>query len=281
MMDNFNISNFYVGRLSLESANNNLITKKENSLSWQDEFNKNLSLISSGAIKDNYVNDDIHSTKKYISLFYRIDNNSYLCLHNNSIYYSHNKNFCEDLIPMSQLLPKLGYSKPINLTFEDALNLFNKLFKKNHDFKYDNSVFDINDFYLATLNYCYADRLNIKSNVKHSKIHYNSDYSNYVLPSNYAKVQDHMIWKDKYFDYYYNVYKCLFLDLHHGGEMYNLNDYKVYSHVDVQSETKLCGNSFYHSPVALSEEIHNNSKEYNNNTISISNALKLQKKLTR
>ena len=278
MMDNFNISNFYVGRLSLISSNNNLMTRSGKSLGQDVYLNDSLLLASSGAVRDSYVTaDGNNSIKKYISLFYRIDNNSYLCLHNNNIYFSHNEDFCEDLVQISQLLPKLGYSKPINLTFDEALKLFNNLFKKSSDFTYDNSLYNANDFYLATLNYCYANRLNMKSHYNKSIIHYNGGYSNNILSSKYSKVQDSIIWKDNYFDYYYNIYQCLFLDLHHGGEMYNLDDYNVYSYIDVQNEVKLCGNSFYHSPVSLSDK----ANDYNKEAISVSEALKLQKKLTK
>ena len=98
-MRRYSKENYYVGVLNLADGLN------------QDETS-HLGLYGAIDISiSNSKNSECHYSKKYFTLFYRIDENNYLCLHNNKVYscYPYGQGYCEMLEPLANYFPKMAF----------------------------------------------------------------------------------------------------------------------------------------------------------------------------
>ena len=161
----YDIKNFYVGELYISTgiskplglSPNKEITK-ENRIKY-DIQNKT---VMNGAID---INNQFCLSKDnglrwydgYLTIFYKV-NNSYICLHNGNTYRLTGEDFCENLFRLDTLLPKISYNIPKEISNEDSLRLFEKLFNKNYEYKtekfYTNESYKLDNFYVGSLAFC-------------------------------------------------------------------------------------------------------------------------------
>ena len=262
-MKKLDINQFYIGTLCLSYPINHLSNKNNYSLIQQDVLERVLLLSSFDAIKISKLNTkmtDSNEQKNYyfyfITLFFKVSEEYFLCLHDDKVYSFYGKDFCKDMIPLWNFLPQMGYSRPLNLSFDKALKVFNMLFNKNFSFPYNQSLFDIKNFYIGHLHIC--DNLLNR-------------YMEPILLSNYS-------WccSDRDFDSE-TLYQCLFFDFHHNEEMYNFNDFQVYSKEAFVQDN----HNFYEHLIPLKDELEQNRIFYHQPLISIPKVLRLQKKLCK
>ena len=133
MKRKYDIENFYVGELYLSHKIGNLVYPDEHI-----EINKKAYILSNGAIdfqKDlfkKYI--DYESKRHYdgvLTIFYK-SSNKCMCLHDRKIYGEEELDFYENLVPLTELLPKFSYNTPQKISIIDALLMFDYLFKKNN-----------------------------------------------------------------------------------------------------------------------------------------------------
>lgn len=136
-----NISNnYYVGNLNwaFEMPQNLLAPSKLSKKQYQEKQLYEMT-INNGAIKLNNVLglDKIDWEKRLnyetlLTIFYKLDDYNYLCLHNGITYNSNGLSYFDDLVSLEDLLPKIDYDYPDKLNKNKALTLFNILFTIIH-----------------------------------------------------------------------------------------------------------------------------------------------------
>ena len=150
-MEKLAINDYYIGELNLRCDMNNTHLEK-----WE--------AIYKGAIDINpYYNFEKHKTmeddERYDSLltiFYKRKTREYLCLHNNKVYYDEAEaSFLDNIVPLDEVLPKIDYTLPKSISYDEALYLFKKLFlfnvlKMNFNFK----TYPLEQIYFGELDLC-------------------------------------------------------------------------------------------------------------------------------
>ena len=237
-MKKYPIDNFYVGNLNLAFPKGNTLLRASGSYNMTNEEKKIKDLlfrtIDNGAINlvklhiVGFVSGNIVYLP-LLSLFYKVDDNKYLCLHNGNTYETNgNESFCSDLYKLSDIVPKFGYNLPKELSSLKVSYLFKCLFNKKKNFPYDNTKFDINDFYLGGLDLCcgYNDSNrgipHVELNVPTQIIMFNqgiykaSGYGRKTISDNNEFVAD------------YCEFDSIYLKLDEEN-YYNINNYKIYN----------------------------------------------------
>ena len=237
-MKKYPIDNFYVGNLNLAFPKGNILLRASGSYNMTNEEKKIKDLlfrtIDNGAINlvELHMAGFVSGNIVYLpllSLFYKVDDNKYLCLHNGNTYETNgNESFCSNLYKLSDIVPKFGYNLPKELSSLKVSYLFKCLFNKKKNFPYDNTKFDINDFYLGGLDLCcgYNDSNrgipHVELNVPTQIIMFNQDiykasgYGRKTISDNNEFVAD------------YCVFDSIYLKLDEEN-YYNINNFKIYN----------------------------------------------------
>ena len=136
-MKKYNIENFYIGELCLSREFGNLLVRT--ALSEEEKSQIEIRLITkcNGAIEiNNYI--DWSARRNYVSLFtlFYKENEQYICLHNNNVYSTNGFDHCQNLIPLSTVLPKVSSTIPnelsINFVLYSAIIACDKLLLKEY-----------------------------------------------------------------------------------------------------------------------------------------------------
>jgi hypothetical protein len=239
-MKRYPIDNFYVGNLNLAFPKGNMLLFSVGAYKMNNDEKKMKDLlfrtIENGAINlvDLHMMSVINKNNSLLyipllSLFYKVDDNKYLCLHNGNTYeVNSNESFCSDLYKISDVLPKFGYNLPKELSSLKASYLFKCLFDKKKRFPYNNDKFNLNDFYLGGLDLCcgYNDKNGIISHVElnvptqiimfNQGIYKASGYGRKTISDNNEFVAD------------YCVFDSIYLKLD-DENYYNINNFKIYN----------------------------------------------------
>lgn len=232
-----------------------------------------------------------------LTIFYK-DHDDYICLHNTKKYTSDGFDYCENLVPLRDLMPKIGCNVPTDLSIRDSLCLFEHLFNRKKFNKgermQDKTLYNIKDFYMGNLNLYNGFSPNEYSQKYHYshnpvKYHYHNLPQKYVLYNSGAQSSCLFGFKDKERDKYgdsigshdYATFRCLFLKLP-DKSLYNINDFQIYdngylgkgcfSNIEV-------GKSYYDEMVSFPEVMEENNIKYGNDTITIQKVLKLSKNI--
>lgn len=264
-MKKYDINNFYVGKLVFLFNYDNLtlseLTKEE-----KNKQMEKFDIIIKGAIELNkrLLNPNDSSV---FTIFYR-KNNNYYCLHNGKSYQEEDKtiNYCSNMIPLKELLPKIDYYIPYEISMHEANNYFNCLFKNKGKFNYNNTEFNIDSFYFGETDLCIYSKPLGEDIILHNLAPYEILSSlNLKTGNNYEIIKNNN-------KYNYSRFKSIFYKFR-GSEAYNLCDNQVYllnNLVEIESSVK--------DLRPLKEEL-NKKKIYSKDYISIPKVLKLIKKI--
>ncbi len=239
-MKRYPIDNFYVGNLNIAFPKGNVLLQSIHAYNMTNEEKKIMDLFyrttNEGAINlerlhmDEVIsNNNSFIYKLLLTLFYRVDDNKYICLHNGNTYEENgNESFCSNLYKLSDVLPKFGYNIPKELSCLKASYLFNCLFKEKKKFPYNYDKFNINDFYFGNLDLCcgYNDinavRSHAELNVPSQIILFKKELYN---GSGYSKRIN--IGNDT-FEADYCSFSSIYLKLD-DENYYNIDNYKIYN----------------------------------------------------
>ena len=165
-MKKHDVDNYYVGNLNFAFPIGNALLASVGGVKLTDEDRLKRDLfyttIVNGAINLEliHMNNVVTSNNKYrydsvLTLFYKEDDN-YYCLHNGNTYKLDNNGdtFCSDLIKLKDIVPKFGYNLPNQISNYKAKSIFNGLFKNFKINMFNNDKFNINDFYIGSLDLC-------------------------------------------------------------------------------------------------------------------------------
>lgn len=272
--ERYNINKFYVGELYLSHQ---MSYKDGNEFYDYIENIKKMSLISfNGGIRfqkdifNRYI--DFEKNKAYegvLTVFYK-SREGYLCLHDGKTYMPNDDSFCENLIPLSNLLPKINFNIPNEISIKEATSLFDFLFKKKNktlsDVKYDVDNFYVGDFILHE-GY-------LPKNDKNNRYKYDSLTLKYILINSGADTIGMFGKEDSEYNLHdFTQYKCLFFN--HPLGIYNFNSYSFCNIVSESKEfTSYCEN------LESLRKISNEKNIYIPNQITIPKILKLQKRIS-
>lgn len=185
MNNKHNIDDFYVGLLSVGSSlevspmHKSLVrTKLEKEVDKEiNDLKKNGAKLIQRVDPGCWLNyaDELSKFVKYktmLTIFKKITDNEYLCLHDCKIYELDSVNrdrsnldrnrdcFCRNLVSLNSLLPKTDYEKPEEITINEALDLYKKLYSKRFLYE-DKELYDIKDFYIGDFEYCHGTCLSV------------------------------------------------------------------------------------------------------------------------
>lgn len=271
-----NIGKFFVGEAWI-SCSTNIHSKDQHER--KKLFDTIYNMKSNGAV---YFFDNQYDFKKkrifygFISVFYAMDDSQYLCLHDYQTYRENNDGnfFCQNLIPIFELLPKIGYTRPVTINYFNALKLFNSLYHQAK-FSYDKSLLSVHDIYFGNLHLCE------KINPYRTNRQYANSLQLYILLANHISSHDsYGVMGNDGDEYHYGIHKCLFLDIH-DGDMYNFNNYQIYSSNSLGKGNMFYGDSFFNKKIPLVEELKDNHIFLDKELVSVREVLKLQRKLNK
>ena len=282
-MKKYNINNFYVGKLTFLSRFGNLAVPSQ----YQEErLNKRYELletIKNGAIdlrnlfyRGEYID---YNTRCYYDSMYTIfykEDNEYYCLHNGKIY-SNKRNdrydFCENLVPFKEILPKYSYNIPSKLSLREAGYLFNIIYSKKN-MPFTKEPFNLNDFYYGTLDLCSSiteentrEKLcNLEKYLRLCKLGLFT-HSRYCL---LREKNDQMGMRV----YDYSIFKSIFYKVGE-SKFYNIHDFNTYDK-DVTLKYPMAKIGIQNS---LKEILKENDINYKKEDITMPKVLKLTKKI--
>ena len=275
-MRNYDINNYYVGILNF------CYPFGEYERDYLSQAKKDLFLetINNGAIDIRNLPDGIEldfinncRIEKLFTLFYRVDDTHYLCLHNKK-YYGNSDDYCNNLERLVNVLPKIDVLYKDNLSYHNVLKLFKYLFKYDSHKIYSEAKteFRIEDFYLGTTSLC-TGYYKIDTNPFKSK-NYLLNLPQYLmyLNNNYLSLESGCSKFNNNLEYIYSDFNSLFIKTPK-KKVYNLNDNCFYDLTDENRfATKVKLGDY------LLDELEEKEIVYPSH-LTIPKALKLQKKL--
>lgn len=256
------ISNFFVGELYLYTAFGNYLSIDSTIVIGKENIER---FSQSGAI--NFQKDlisrytDWENKREYqgfLTIFYK-QGDKYICLHDGRSYQLNDSVLLENLVPLKELLPKMNQRVISKISTNQALELFDILFKKSQDesILYKENEELISDFFVGDIS--------IKERTLSEDIDAKTEY--FYLP------QHIMLGKNNLEIYSYGknqcantVYRCLFL--RDGVDLYNINNNGFYN----PNEDK------FDTIISFCEYIQGFEIPTQKDRISIPKALKLFKK---
>lgn len=255
------ITNFYIGELYLYKQFGNLLAGN----CVKEGQNKINAFNQSGAI--NFQQDSIskyidwEERREYtgfLTLFYK-QGNQYICLHDGKIYKPNQPNIIDNLVLLSDLLPKIDANRITKISMHDALELFDTLFKTSMDEsklyidnKRPKSNYFIGDIVLK-------ERTPLE--ITDARIQYVNLSHHFMLSK--SNLEIYSFGRDNYSN---TVYRCLFLkDI---VDLYNINNHQFYN---LNEDT-------FDSIIPFEDYMKNFKIDIPAKTISIPKALKLFKR---
>ena len=269
-----NINRFYVGELNISfdmmDPLKPLPVSKEN----QDKYRIYRKTIRNGAIdlvsNTSFDKYNLHTKKLYknvFTIFYKLDNGKYLCLQNGIIYDYLGSDYFENIKPLKDLLPKLGYDYPKELSLYEASSLFKKALQHK---LYDRTLFIIDKFYTGTIDLLQSSSVTCSSALENSEFRNFNIIDNLLLKELFIGPGYSLI-KDNH-KYCYGKYNSVFY-MFNNGDLYNINNNQLYegNKVNVMEH-------FIDIEEPLKDRLDKDNIKYEDTT-TISKILKLQKKI--
>lgn len=287
----YDIKNFYVGELYISTGLNgpllspNIEITKENRI----KYNIQNTTTMNGAIDINNhfllsKYNGLRWYKGYLTIFYKINNNNYICLHNRNIYGLTGEDFCENLFRLDRLLPKISYNCPKEISNKDVLRMFEQLFDKNNGYKtekfYTSELYKLDKFYVGSLAFCkQSTSLEFEIGERRTKNIDTPQY--YLLNKSDAHLSCITGCSDEInnIEYDYSHFNTLFLKQEKG--LYNLHNFQFYNSGTLERKHYYLhkpDESYYEWMLPLKEVLEDNNVKYNSDDITIPKALKLYRK---
>ncbi len=244
-------------------------------------------ILANGALKITSKHDNVplnidEESFVILSIFYCYNRN-FICLHDGQVYSSKKDNNAprlENIIPITEFLPKLRGFIPKRVTLSSLLSIFNNLFKPdylsnnrvakmNSDIKYKKS-----DFFTGILTLFTGELF--ENEPKNYKLY---NLPNRIILDNNSKFLEEisipMSLDEIIGDYEYRRYKCLFLSPN-GRIYYCLNDFNFYD--GLRESQDYAG---LRPKVSFVEDIEPLCKKDLSKEITIRQALNLSKRLNK
>ena len=286
------INNIYVGELYLSCglgsfADGHCLSKKE-----IEEINKMAKITNNGAINisANGRFTDLEKRRSYecaLTLFYK-DNDQYKSLHNGINYGTEGIDFCKGLVPLTELLPKVDFNAPKELTENEAKRYFDILFNSNLFDKvarlYSPVKHNINEFYVGTLN-LYDGYL--PDNKSMNMYQFSNLPQKYMLYRSGAKLGCIYGYYGESKDEYGNIYdnhstfdfECLFMNTDNG--LYSIHNHQIYNNGTMDNEHLIdipLGENHYERIKSFEEYLDMKKIKHYPKEITVPKSLKLYRK---
>ena len=281
------LKNLYVGELYISTGINGPLLSPNKEITKENKVKYDIKdkTIMNGAIDINkhfYLNTDngLRWYNGLLTIFCR-QNNNYICLHNGNSYRLTGEDFCENLFRLDNLLPKISYNCPKEISTKRALVMFEQLFNKNYSYKtekfYNNESYKLDDFYVGSLAFCYQYKSfgeRITKNIDTPQ--------HYIL----SKSDAHLSFitgcsdDENEIEYDHLHFSTLFLKRKKG--LYNLHNFQIYNSGILEKKHFLehkPNESYYDWMVPFIEVLEEKKIEYNSDNITIPKALKLYRKI--
>jgi len=282
-----NIKNFYVGNLYISTGTNGplLAPKKEITKENKIKYDIQNKTIMNGAID---INDHFHLNhgnglrwyNGFLTIFYR-QNNNYICLHNGNSYRLTGEDFCENLFRLDNLLPKISYNCPKEISTKRALIMFEQLFNKNYNYQtekfYTKELYKLDDFYVGSLAFCHQRR-----NLEERMTKNIDTPQNYILSKSDAYLSYITGCSDDENEIEYDHLHFYTLFLKRKKGLYNLHNFQIYNSGILEKKhfyEYKPDESYYEWMVPFVEVLEEKKIEYNSDNITIPKALKLYRKI--
>lgn len=260
MSKNYNLEQIYVGELYLytDIVSYTPISHDSKKKERAEDFFKTGAIDFEKNPLNRYI--DWENGREYtgfLTMFYK-QGKKYICMHDGNAYEMKGQCFIENLVPLSELVPKLNAKLPKVIAISEALQLFDILFKKNFGeiSLYDTTQHDAMDFYIGDI--ILRER---KQALPDDKIEYIN------LPQHIMLAKSNLLISSFQETNYINrVYRCLFLQ--QDVDLYNVNSHEFYNPYE---------NSFQ-SIANFKDYIDEYGLPSTQKTLSIPKALKLLRK---
>ena len=292
----YDINNFYVGELYLSYQFGNLMVLSKLTEEEMKERRKVATICMNGAIdfqKDlinSYTNwENRRSYQGVLTIFYKKDD-KYISLHNGMAYDSFGDDFCDNLVPLLELLPKVDFNKPTTISTKEAIKFFDILFKKSRfnraDKLYNQIEHSTQDFYVGNLNLYKGFLPDNKRENRYQYSDLSQKYvlyrSNAILGGMYQRTGEN---KDDYglvYDSHDSAdFTCLFLIQPNG--LYNVHNYQIYNLGNLKKEhfdnKEFIGESDCDCLISFQQYLDEGKIVNASQSITIPKALKLYRKV--
>ena len=208
------------------------------------------------------------SYQSVYTMFYK-GSKGYFCFHNFETYNEEDeKDHIENLIMLKDILPKIGFVVPDKISVEYCWFVFNSLFKNKKKFNYNHQRYNLNDFYIGTIELC------TRSDMENGKSLLINLPESLMLESRGLSTLKGYIIDYKNVKYHYNLFKSIFYKK--DNTLYDLYGNYTYSSScrDIPMNRVTLEEPFR-------EKLEKNNIKYNRKTISVPKVLRLQKDINR
>jgi len=260
----YNIEEFYIGELYLYTNFANFISN-----TYNPKSNNQVQIFSqSGAINfqqeeiSRYI--DYENGREYtgfLTIFYK-QGNKYICLHNGNSYQINGANFIKNLLPLTELLPKVNSKLLPEINPTRALELFDILFKSNNEEQlYNCSEQPLSDFFIGDL---------VLKEIEYQETQPDNGYNYIDLPHHIMLSKSGLATQSfQQANYINTIYRCLFL--RQGVDLYNINNHQFYNHNE----------DTFTSIITFQDYMTEIGKPITSQTLSVPKALKRYKNTLR
>lgn len=255
------ITSFFVGEIYLYTKFGNLL-RGETAKECEERIK---SFQTSGAINfqknslSRYIDwEERREYTGFLTIFYKQDN-KYICLHDGKIYHKNEGTIIDNIIPLTDILPKLEKKYQPRISMYDALELFDNLFQEElpAPILYEEKNKPITDFFVGDIV--------LKERTINNSI---DERTRYIDLPHHLILQKTGLLQRSYEieDYLNSVYRCLFLK--DGVDLYNINNSKFYNPYEDNFELL----------IPLTKHLTNEEVVCHSKSISIPKALRLFKR---
>ena len=113
--NHISIEKIYVGKLNLGFRFGNLLVPKKLTNHDHEQLNLEFNTLAIGAISLSNISfidltnwDERIRYDSIFTMFYKLDEDTYICLHNGNTYHLKGDNYCSDLVPLISCIPKVA-----------------------------------------------------------------------------------------------------------------------------------------------------------------------------
>lgn len=230
--NNFSIEKFYVGKLNFGFKFGNLLVSQELTNHDHEQIDLEFNTLANGAISlSNISFIDLTNWGERIrydsifTVFFKEDEDTYICLHNGNTYHLKGENYCSDLVPLTICIPEIASKVDNKISCSKARSIFDILFKDKNKTLYNNK-----DKYLLECFYYGNLELYTGNNKEDANI-----AQRLMLSAKGIYSWGGYTTKD---DKSYSFYDVIVLSLE-DGKIFNINENKMYDSNATNSRIRL------------------------------------------
>ena len=139
------IEKFYVGKLNFGFRFGNLLVSQEFTNHNHEQLDLEYNTLVNGAISLSNISfidltnwDERIRYDSIFTVFYKEDEDTYICLHNGNAYHLKGENYCSDLVPLTVCIPEIASKVDDKISCSKARSIFDILFKDKKKTLYNN-----------------------------------------------------------------------------------------------------------------------------------------------